>query len=157
MEALHPNTHLPICRGIRGATTIATDDRESILQASRELLALLIRINHIDPDDVASVIFTTTQDVASVYPALAARQLGWMDVPLLCSHEMAVPGGLPRCIRILIHWSTSKRQQDIRHIYLRGAQTLRPDRSLILSDAERLELEAWIDEQMALWQERMAA
>jgi chorismate mutase len=74
--------------------------------------------------------FTTTKDVVSQYPALAARQLGWLDVPLLCSHEMEVPGSLPHCIRILLHWNTERSQSEIHHIYLGAAQSLRPDKSI---------------------------
>lgn len=138
---------MKLCRGIRGATTVAEDNPLLILKATRELLALIIQVNEIRPEDVASVYFTTTVDLVSQYPALAARQLGWFDVPLLCGHEMAVPDGLPRCVRILIHWNTEREQQDIQHIYLGEATALRPDKSL----AEEIDMEAlqiWIDEQM---------
>ena len=136
-----------ICRGVRGATTIEEDTPKAILQATRELLAFMIRLNNIEPGDVASAIFTTTSDVVSQYPALAARQLGWMDVPLLCGHEMGVPDSLPRCIRALIHWNTDTPQADIQHIYLKEAQSLRPDKSLA-SEVEMDELNSWIDEQL---------
>ena len=119
-----------ICRGVRGATTVDEDKPEAILRATRELLALMIHVNGIRSEDVTSVIFTTTKDVVSQYPALAARQLGWLDVPLLCSHEMEVPGSLPRCIRILLHWNTVLGQSEIQHIYLDAAQSLRPDKSI---------------------------
>ena len=92
------------------------DDREMVLQATRELLALMIRLNGVDAEDVASATFTTTNDIQSVFPALGARQLGWLDVPLLCGHEMSVDGALPLCIRILIHWNTKKTQQEIQHV-----------------------------------------
>ncbi len=136
-----------ICRGVRGATTIEEDTPEAILRATRELLAFMIRLNNINSVDVASAIFTTTFDVVSQYPALAARQLGWMDVPLLCGHEMDLPGGLPRCIRVLIHWNTDTPQADIQHVYLNGAQVLRPDQSLA-SEIDVDELNRWIDEQL---------
>ena len=136
-----------ICRGVRGATTIEEDSPEAILRATRELLAFMIRLNDIDSVDVASAIFTTTFDVVSQYPALAARQLGWMDVPLLCGHEMDLPGGLPRCIRVLIHWNTDTPQADIQHVYLNEAQALRPDQSLA-SEIDVDELNRWIDEQL---------
>ena len=136
-----------ICRGVRGATTIEEDTPEAILRATRELLAFMIRLNDIDSVDVASAIFTTTFDVVSQYPALAARQLGWMDVPLLCGHEMDLPGGLPRCIRVLIHWNTDTPQADIQHVYLNEAQALRPDQSLA-SEVDVDELNRWIDEQL---------
>src|SRR3972149_3516873 len=87
------------CRGIRGATTVAENTREEILTATRQLVALMVRRNGVDRKDVASAIFTTTPDLDAEFPALAARQLGWLEVPLLCGHEIAVPGSLPRCIR----------------------------------------------------------
>jgi chorismate mutase len=135
------------CRGIRGATTIAANEREEILTATRQLLALLIRRNELDPKDVASAIFTTTPDIDAEFPALAARQLGWLDVPLLCSHEMTVPGGLKLCVRVLIHWNTDRRQDEIQHIYVRDAKQLRPDLSK-LPPVDWEELEQWINEQM---------
>lgn len=136
-----------LCRGVRGATTIEHNQREEILSATRQLLALMIRTNDIDHRDVASALFTTTPDVDAEFPALAARQLGWLDVPLLCGHEMTVPGSLPLCIRVLLHWNTEKPQKEIEHIYLREAKRLRPD--LIKIPAVDLEeLEKWIEQQM---------
>ena len=135
------------CRGVRGATTIASNTREEILKATRELLALLIRQNGIESRDVASAIFSTTPDIDAEFPALAARQLGWLDVPLLCGHEMAVPGALPMCIRVLIHWNTDKPQNEIEHIYVRDAKRLRPDLSK-LPPVDWEELEAWIADHM---------
>ncbi len=137
-----------ICRGVRGATTVDVDERETILRATRELFALLIRLNEIQSEDVASVIFTTTPDLVSVFPATAARQLGWLDVPLLCSHEISVPGSLQKCIRILIHWNTDKGQKEIQHAYLREARILRPDKKIVLSEADMEALNRWIDEQL---------
>lgn len=116
-----------MCRGVRGAITVTANDGDQILQATRELLETVTRLNDINPDDVASVYFTTTTDITATYPALAARQMGWQDVALMCGHEMEVPGGLPRCVRILIHWNTNKSAQEIAHVYLREAVTLRPD------------------------------
>ncbi len=136
------------CRGIRGATTIAQNEREEILTATRQLLALIIRRNGIKSCDVASALFSTTPDVDAEFPALAARQLGWLDVPLLCGHEMAVPGSLPLCIRVMIHWNTDKPQNEIEHIYVREANRLRPDLSK-LPPVDWEELEAWINEHMA--------
>lgn len=118
----------PVCRGVRGATTCTEDSEEAILAATRELLYTMIRANGIRPDDVASAHFTTTVDLRATYPALAARQLGWFDVALLCGHEMDVPGSLPHCIRILIHWNTTKQPTEIKHVYLHEAKSLRPDR-----------------------------
>jgi len=135
------------CRGIRGATTVSANHREEILSATRQLLALMIRRNEIEPEDVASAIFTTTPDVDAEFPALAARQLGWLHVPLLCGHEMTVEGGLPLCIRVLIHWNTAKPQAEIEHVYVRDAKRLRPDLSK-LPAVDWEELEEWINEQM---------
>ncbi len=135
------------CRGVRGATTIQRNEREEILAATRQLLALMIRTNGIEPRDVGSALFTTSPDVNAEFPALAARQLGWLDVPMLCGHEMAVPGSLPLCIRVMIQWNTDKRQQEIEHIYLREAKRLRPDLTK-LPAVDWEELEAWINEHM---------
>jgi chorismate mutase len=135
------------CRGVRGATTVERNEREEILTATRQLLALMLRQNQIKPEDVASAIFTTTPDIDAEFPALAARQLGLLDVPLLCGHEMAVPGSLTLCVRILLHWNTDKAQSEIQHVYIREAQRLRPDiQKLPPVDLE--ELESWIKEQM---------
>lgn len=124
------DAHPKICRGIRGATTIETDRADLILEATRELLQSLITLNGIDPEDVASVWFTTTPDLTAEYPAVAARQLGWHETALMCCHEMNVPKGLPRCIRVLIHWNTTRSLHEIHHVYLREATHLRPDRSI---------------------------
>ena len=136
------------CRGVRGATTIDRNEREEILVVTRQLLALMIRINGIDSHDVASAIFTTTPDVDAEFPALAARQLGWLDVPLLCGHEMTVPGSLPMCIRVMLHWNTDKPQSEIEHVYVRDAKKLRPDLTK-LPAVDWTELEAWITQQMS--------
>ena len=115
-------------RGIRGATTCQENTEEAILAATRELLYTMIKANGIEPEDVASAHFTTTVDLNATYPALAARQLGWSDAALLCGHEMNVPHGLEKCIRILIHWHTTRRADEILHVYLHEAKGLRPDR-----------------------------
>ena len=135
------------CRGVRGATTVEKNEREEVLAATRQLLALLIRRNGIEADDVASAIFTTTSDIDAEFPALAARQLHWLDVPLLCSHEISVPDSLPLCIRVLIHWNTDKSQQEIHHVYVREAERLRPDLTKLPS-VDWDELEDWINQQM---------
>lgn len=124
------------CRGIRGATTADANTSEAILQATRELLLLLIEANDLDSQDIASAIFTTTPDLNADFPALAARQLGWHDVALMCGHEMSVPGALGQCIRVLIHWNTTKTQAEVKHIYTRGARNLRPERSVDLEPVE---------------------
>ena len=120
-------------RGVRGATTADDNTREAILAATNELLRLMIEANKIEPEDVASAIFTTTIDLNADYPALAARALGWHDVALLCMHEMNVPHGLPQCIRILLHWNTEVSAQDVKHVYIKGAINLRPDRTVSLA------------------------
>jgi chorismate mutase len=115
-------------RGIRGAITIDEDRPESILKAARQLLEAIMEANPgLQPEDLGSVIFTVTDDLTAAYPAEAARQIGWTQVPLLCTREIPVPGGLPRCIRILLHWNTDHIQEQIRHIYLGEAASLRPD------------------------------
>ncbi len=118
----------PVCRGVRGATTADGTTREQILSSTAELLERLVQANGIEPEDVASAIFTTSPDLTAEYPALAARLMGWLDVALLCGHEMAVPGGLDRCVRILLHWNTTLPASGIEHVYIHGAADLRPDR-----------------------------
>lgn len=132
-DQVEASQNLPrmMCRGVRGAITVSSNQEDEILTATRELLAALVSANGIEVDDIASIYFTTTTDLDSTYPAYAARQLGWFDMALLCGHEMAVPGGLVRCIRVLIHWNTTKTAKEISHVYLRDARTLRPDRSNI--------------------------
>lgn len=115
-------------RGIRGATTVERDSPEDILAATRELLLAIVQANQIDPDDIASALFTTTPDLSGDYPARAARELGWTTVPLLGGVEMQVPGAPARCIRVLLHVNTNTHPTRIKHIYLRDARALRPDR-----------------------------
>lgn len=117
----------PVCRGIRGATTVSENTAEEMLEATSDLLRALIQLNAIAPEDVASAIFTTTVDLTASFPALAARELGWTEVPLLCTHEMAVPGALGKVVRILLHVNTTRPASEIRHIYLRQARALRPE------------------------------
>ena len=117
------------CRGVRGATTIEQNTQDQILSATQTLLTTMLTQNQIDSQDIASILFTTTADITAAYPAKAARELGMQLVPLLCFQEMQVEGSLPFCIRILIHWNTSKDQDEIQHIYLNQAQQLRPDLS----------------------------
>jgi chorismate mutase len=136
------------CRGVRGATTVDSNTREEILAATRQLLALMIRLNSIESEDVASATFSLTSDLDAEFPALAARQLGWLDVPLLCTYEVDVPGSLRQCVRVMLHWNTDKSQADIRHVYIKDAVKLRPDLSK-LPPVDFVELERWIAEQMA--------
>jgi chorismate mutase len=117
-------------RGIRGATTVDVDESPAVLAATTELLQELFRANGITTfDEIASIIFTTTADLSSTFPAEAARGLGLNDVPLLCAREIPVAGSTPRCIRILVHLNTDLTQQQIKHVYLREAKRLRPDKS----------------------------
>ena len=123
-----------VCRGIRGATTAAANTAEDILEATEELVKVLIHLNDLAPDDIASAIFTTTPDLTAWFPALAAREFGWTEVPMICTHEMAVPGSLQKAVRVLVHINTTKRASEIRHVYLKGARQLRPEWGI--SDAE---------------------
>jgi chorismate mutase len=117
-----------LCRGIRGATTVEANSREEILAATRELLDEMVRLNDLQPEQVASAYFTTTPDLNAEFPAVAARDgLGWTNVALMCGHEMAVPGSLSMCLRVLLHVNTDRSQNEIAHVYLRGAAVLRPD------------------------------
>ncbi len=115
-------------RGIRGATAIESDTKGNVLAATKELLEAILGANSdLQIDDIASAIFTVTDDIVSVHPALAARQIGWMQVPMLCAREIPVEGSLRLCIRVLIHWNTDRPQSEIKHVYLREAVKLRPD------------------------------
>ncbi len=114
-------------RAIRGATTVERDAPELIRSATRELLETIVARNGITSADVISAIFTVTHDLTSEFPAHAARELGWLDVPLLCTLEIPVPGSLARCIRVLLHVESSASRADVRHVYLHDARALRPD------------------------------
>lgn len=114
-------------RGVRGAITVERDDAALLLDATERLLREIVAENGIDSGDVASALFTLTPDLVSQFPALAARRMGWTLVPLLNFTEVAVPGSLPRCIRVMLHINTDKRQDEIVHVYLDGARVLRPD------------------------------
>ncbi|QDT09248.1 chorismate mutase [Planctomycetes bacterium K23_9] len=139
---------MTVCRGVRGATTVDANDRDQILMATRQLLALMIRRNDIDSVDIASATFTVTKDLTAEFPAVAARQLGWLEVPLLCGYEITVEKSLPLCIRVLLHWNTDKLQAEINHVYLHGAVKLRPDLSK-LPPVDFAELEEWIHNHLA--------
>ena len=115
------------CRGIRGATTVEENTREAILEGTSELLKLMISYNDLEEDQIAAVTFTTTTDLNAEYPAVAARQLGWTDVALLCGHEMDVPCGLKKVIRILLLVNTEKSSKEMKHVYIKEAVKLRPD------------------------------
>ncbi|HXM58828.1 MAG TPA: chorismate mutase [Candidatus Dormibacteraeota bacterium] len=130
-------------RGIRGATTVALNDAVAIVEATEELLRELVVRNDLDPEEIAFAYFTTTPDLDAEFPALAARRLGWVDVPLLCGHDMAVrqpnPRGIARCIRILLLYNTDRRQKEMQHAYLRGARAIKHD-----LDAMRMRVEAMV-------------
>jgi chorismate mutase len=114
-------------RGIRGAITADGDDSDSIARATKRLLAEMARRNQINLDDIASILFTVTPDLRAGFPALAAREMGWVWVPMLHACEIDVPGALGRCIRVLMHVNTTRGLSEIEHVYLDGATVLRPD------------------------------
>lgn len=114
-------------RGIRGATTVESDDAAEILQATEELLEAICERNGLRAGDVVSAIFTLTQDLRATFPAEAARRRGWTEVPMLCAQEIPVPGSLPRCVRVLLHVQTAAPDKPVHHVYLRRAKGLRPD------------------------------
>jgi chorismate mutase len=115
-------------RGIRGAITIDEDQPGQILSATRDMLEGILSANPaLRTQDIASAIFTVTDDIASAFPAVAARQMGWDLVPVMCTLEIPVPDSLPLCVRVLIHWNTDLSQNAIHHVYLRKAINLRPD------------------------------
>ncbi len=118
--------------GVRGATVVSADQADEILSATRQLLQAILDANPgMQTTDLASAWFTVTHDLCSAHPARAARQMGWMQVPLMCSQEIPVPGALRHCIRVLLHWNTNLPQSAIRHVYLGDAASLRPDLSLM--------------------------
>ncbi|MFA4905293.1 MAG: chorismate mutase [Candidatus Margulisiibacteriota bacterium] len=112
-------------RGIRGATTVEHNRSREILSATRELLRGMVKANRLKIEDIASIIFSVTADLNAEFPARAARELKWGNVPLLCTYEIKVPGSLKKCIRVLILANTKQNQKTIKHIYLKGAQRLR--------------------------------
>jgi chorismate mutase len=114
-------------RGIRGAITVSLDTAEEVLKATSQLLETIHNENGFKAEDIASILFTVTSDIKSVYPAEAARSMGWDTVPLLCFQDMEVLDALPRCIRVLVTINTAKGQDEIRHIYMREAKKLRQD------------------------------
>ncbi len=119
---------MALIRGVRGATTVTVNESSAILEATEQLALAMIEANDIEPDAIASVIVSTTPDVTAVFPARAIRSIeGWTFVPVMCTHEMDVPGAIEKCIRIMMHVNTQKGQQDIQHIYQNEAIKLRPD------------------------------
>jgi chorismate mutase len=114
-------------RALRGATTAAANDPAAIVAATTELLETMLTRNDVEHDDLVSVIFTSTPDLDAEFPAAAARRLGLADVPLLCASEIAVPGAVPRCVRVLVHLYTARDYASLRHVYLGDARQLRTD------------------------------
>lgn len=114
-------------RAVRGAIQVEANERDEILQGASELVTAVLQRNRIDPADLISIVFTATPDLNAEFPAYAARLLGLTDVPLLCTTEIAVPGSMPRVLRLLAHVETPLPRSDIRHVYLRGASALRTD------------------------------
>jgi len=113
--------------GIRGATTVEADSLEEILDATQDMLVRLQELNGFSPDDLACILFTTTHDLRSTFPARAARRLGWVQVPMLCTHEVDAPSSVPRCIRVLLQWNTDRTSAEVRHAYFKHSRVLRPD------------------------------
>jgi chorismate mutase len=115
-------------RGIRGATTLIADEKKELLSATEELLRCIFAVNpDLRTEDIASALFTVTDDITAAFPAQAARNLGWNLVPMICTREISVSGSLPLCVRVLIHWNTTIQQSEIQHVYLRNSISLRPD------------------------------
>lgn len=115
-------------RGIRGAVTVEANTEQAILDATTEILQKMVRANEVDVDDIAGIFFTASPDLTAAFPAEAARRLtGWTQVPLMCAQEIPVPGALPRCVRVLMLVNTTKTLDEVQHVYLRGAERLRPD------------------------------
>tara|TARA_Y100001970_G_scaffold272472_1_gene369222 strand:- start:7468 stop:7836 length:369 start_codon:yes stop_codon:yes gene_type:complete len=116
-----------IMLGIRGAITIENNDSLEIVKGSEELLSEIIKLNNIASEDIVSIFFSTTKDLNAEYPAVAARNIGLINTALMCTHEMDVPNGLEKCVRILLHVNANQGYNNIKHVYLKGAKSLRPD------------------------------
>jgi chorismate mutase len=112
---------------LRGAITLERDEKDHLLERVERLLREMLERNEVDHDDLISILFTATDDVHSAFPALAARRMGLGDVPLICARELEIDGGMPMCVRILMHLQTSRTRSDLRHVYLEDARTLRDD------------------------------
>jgi chorismate mutase len=114
-------------RAVRGATTVESNNADEIIKETGELLKKIIEENSIKTDDIISAFFSVTRDLDAVFPAVAARQLGWTNIALMCTNEIDVPGSLEKCIRVLIHFNTDKKNEEMKYIYLKQAKSLRPD------------------------------
>ncbi len=124
------------CRGIRGATTVEHNNQEEILAATSELLQLMIDQNDLQVEDIASAIFTVTEDLDAAFPAQAARQLGWEEVAYMCMREIPVPNSLDKCIRVLLHVNTTRSSSELQHVYLYRAVNLRPEFAFVAETKE---------------------
>ena len=122
-----PHTEVGMVRAVRGATTVARDDAEEITEVTQEMLAELVRLNELENDDLVDIIFTVTPDITKMFPAKAARMMGFSDVPLLDMAAPEIEGALKMCIRVMVHFNTDKKNTELKHVYLRGARVLRPD------------------------------
>lgn len=116
-------------RGLRGAITVTENDKEEIISKTEELLKELVLRNTFEVEDIVSAFFSVTQDLDAAFPAVAARRLGWLYTPLMCTREIPVPDSLPLCVRVLLHVNTDRNQDEMVHVYLDGAVRLRPDLS----------------------------
>lgn len=114
-------------RAVRGATTVEINNTDEIIRETEELLKKIIEENSIETDDIISVFFSVTKDLDAVFPAVAARRLGWTNIALMCTNEIDVPGSLEKCIRVLIHFNTNKKNEEMKYIYMKRAKSLRPD------------------------------
>lgn len=114
-------------RAIRGAIQVDANDRDLVLEATAELVSEVMSRNELSTDDVVSVLFTATPDLTAEFPALAARKIGFHDVPLMCASEINVPGAMPRVVRLMAHVETDRSRSEVQHVYLRGAAALRLD------------------------------
>lgn len=114
-------------RAIRGATTVENNDAVEMLRETEKLLLEIVEKNQLKEEDIISIIFTVTHDLNATFPAVAARNIGWTNIALMCTNEIPVPGSLEKCIRVLMHINTDKRNSEIKHVYLNNATILRPD------------------------------
>ncbi|MCU0821091.1 MAG: chorismate mutase [Spirochaetes bacterium] len=114
-------------RGVRGATTVDSNTKEEIVSKTREMLEAILEKNNIPIDEIASAIFSVTDDIDAEFPAVAARGLGWIHTPLFCTREIPVAGSLKSCVRVILHVNTEMKQDEMTHVYLHGAKKLRPD------------------------------
>lgn len=142
------------CRALRGATLVGANEPEDILGRTRRLLAVMAHVNQIDSQDIAAAFFTATDDLNAVFPAAAARQIGWTDVPVMCAREIDVSGAPRRCVRVMLLWNTKKQQRDLVNVYLEGAGDLRPDEPALPSvDWEAID--RWIEERRCEYENNM--